>query len=173
MERTLIDVIYDDNRAAVDFLNQRNEISLASDVENKLTKLLLFSAASFFESEIQDAMRDLVARASNNHEPLMTLAKQAIERKYHTYFEWEGNNANRFFRMLGPAFFNQCRDSVAAQERLQNAIRAFLELGNIRNELAHLDFAAFSLEKTAEEVYALYKSAGEFVDFVRLRLREA
>jgi uncharacterized protein with ParB-like and HNH nuclease domain len=42
--------------------------------------------------------------------------------------------------------------------------RAFLELGNERNRLVHENYATFPMEKTLEEVYALYKKSCLFVD---------
>lgn len=174
MDRTVIDSIYDDNKAVVNFLNEREEISLASDMDNKLKKLLLLSAASYFESEIQDAMRQFVARTSNNNGAMIGfVVSQAIERKYHTYFSWEAANANKFFGMFGEQFSKHCKQEIESQESLRTAAKAFLELGRTRNELAHLNFASFPIDKTASEIYDLYQKAYPFLEFVKRRLQEA
>jgi hypothetical protein len=39
-----------------------------------------------------------------------------------------------------------------------------MELGAERNRLVHTDFGSFSLEKTSEEIYDLYKKALKFVE---------
>ena len=61
---------------------------------------------------------------------------------------------------------------VKASAALDEAIRAFLELGQMRNELVHENFATFALEKTSEEIYALYSKAVPFVEAFPLHLRE-
>ena len=48
----------------------------------------------------------------------------------------------------------------------QESIRAFLEIGNARNELAHGNYALYPLEKTIEEIYASYKTALHFVESI-------
>ena len=65
------------------------------------------------------------------------------------------------------------RRAEAAGQRdaeLKDALAAFLELGNLRNELVHGNFAAFPFNKTAEEVYALYQRADKFVAFVEAKI---
>jgi hypothetical protein len=56
--------------------------------------------------------------------------------------------------------------------QLREAIRAFIELGRTRNQLVHQNFAIFPLEKTAEEIYNLYKNALLFVEGFPSKLRE-
>lgn len=43
-------------------------------------------------------------------------------------------------------------------------VQAFLEIGRERNRIVHQDYGAISLEKTAEEIYALYQKAEQFVE---------
>ena len=45
-------------------------------------------------------------------------------------------------------------------------IKDFIEIGHMRNELAHKNFATFPLEKTTEEVYSLYKNAEKFIYYL-------
>ena len=47
------------------------------------------------------------------------------------------------------------------------AIRAFLEVGNVRNEVAH-NFESVTFEKTVDEIYARYKEALTFVEQIPL-----
>jgi hypothetical protein len=54
--------------------------------------------------------------------------------------------------------------SVKTDLKLDNAIKAFLELGNLRNQLVHQDYATVPLEKTSDEIYQLYLDALYFVD---------
>jgi HEPN superfamily RiboL-PSP-like protein len=89
---------------------------------------------------------------------------KAIARQYHSWFVWDGNNANHFFGLFGAEFRTSMVARVKDSPDLQSSIKAFLELGNERNRLVHQNYATFAMEKTLEEVYALYQSSRVFVD---------
>ncbi len=168
---TIIDKMYADHKALHDLLTGLRETSLASDADNKLKKVLLVSAASYFEHEITTAIIDFAAAASESHQSLLSLVRaKAVSRQYHTYFQWEGKNANSFFGLFGEEFLAKCKAHVKAQEALDDSIRAFLEIGSNRNQMMHENFGTFPMEKTAEEVYELYRRAHLFVDYIRKRL---
>lgn len=171
---TIIDKMYADHKALHDLLTSQRETSLASDADSKLKKVLLVSAASYFEHEITTALVDFVAATSENHPSLLALVKaKAVSRQYHTYFQWDGKNANSFFGLFGEEFLAESKANVKAQEGLEDSIRAFLEIGLNRNQMMHENFATFPMDKTAEEVYELYKQAHLFIDYIRRRLGEA
>ena len=96
---------------------------------------------------------------------------KAVARQFHTWFEWGALNANQFFGLFGTDFKTEMSKQVKASEGMQESIRAFLEVGNERNKLVHQDFATFSMEKTLEEIYSLYKKALTFVEALPLSLR--
>jgi hypothetical protein len=105
---------------------------------------------------------------TNKHVTLCSLIQnRVIERQYHTYFDWEGSNANKFFGMFGSEFREKCAADVKADPALKQSIVAFLNLGNTRNQTIHLNFASFTMDKTVEEAYALYKKALAFVDYLK------
>ena len=58
--------------------------------------------------------------------------KMAIERRYHQWFDWTANNANKFFATFGTTFRQFMAERVRADATLADSIRAFLELGNLR-----------------------------------------
>lgn len=169
--QTIIDALYEQNREAIALISKIEEISIASDIDNKLKKHLVMAAASFFEAEVRVAIEKLVESASGGNQAIIALVRQkALERQFHTYFEWGGQNANKFFAIFGEEFGKKCRAEVKASEELAGAISAFLELGEMRNKLAHLNFAQFPIEKTSDEIYDLYKRAHWFLEFVRQEL---
>jgi predicted DNA-binding antitoxin AbrB/MazE fold protein len=53
---------------------------------------------------------------------------------------------------------------VNSSPDLGKSVRAFLELGQQRNRLVHQNFASFALEKTSDEIFALYTEALPFID---------
>jgi hypothetical protein len=145
---TIIDALYNENRDAIAIISERNEISIASDLDNKLKKHLVMAAASYFEMEVRGAIEELASIASRNNSALVALVKQkALERQYHTYFDWKTRNANVFFAHFGEEFSKRCKSEIKQQEELSESVAAFLELGEMRNKLAHLNFALFPIDK--------------------------
>ena len=55
------------------------------------------------------------------------------------------------------------KQRIKGDDQLDDSVRAFLELGGERNRLVHEDFGTFTLEKTTEEIHALYSRAMRFV----------
>jgi hypothetical protein len=173
MARTVIDVMYEDFSGLLALLQKAGEVSLQSTVDSTFKKTLALSAASFFEDEIRRILLETVSDRSGNDELVRNFLKnKAIERQYHTYFQWRGNNANSFFGLFGEAFRDSASQDVRNDASLADAIKAFLELGNTRNELAHLNFANFALDMTAEEVYRKYQTAYRFVDYLECKLKK-
>ena len=173
MARTVIDVMYQDFSGLLALLQKAGEVSLQSTVDSTFKKTLALSAASFFEDEIRRILLETVSDRSGNDELVRNFLKnKAIERQYHSYFQWRGNNANSFFGLFGEAFRDSASQDVRNDASLADAIKAFLELGNTRNELAHLNFANFALDMTAEEVYQKYQTAYRFVDYLESKLKQ-
>jgi hypothetical protein len=98
------------------------------------------------------------------------IEQKAVARQYHTYFDWEGRNANRFFALFGTNFRDAARALVQKDDALDGSIRAFLELGNTRNRLVHLNYITFDVDKTPEDMMALFRSALGFVAFLKEQL---
>jgi hypothetical protein len=163
-ESTIIDALYEENKALTDYLSEAEEPSFQTQADEKFRKVLILSAASFFEVRVLKAIVD-AARAAAPQAPHMVefVKKKGLSRQYHTLFDWDRRNANRFFSFFGDEKKEQMKKLVAEDDDLSSSIAAFLELGSLRNELVHLDFANFSLEKTADEIYELYRKASRFV----------
>lgn len=168
-ENKTIDTLYSDYNSLLTFLKEKREISFLSEVSVLLSKVLIISIASFFEREIKDLLINFTEKQSNNSEPLIKFVKnKAIERRYHEYFNWDSSNANSFFGLFGENFKNYINREL--NDEIKDAIKAFLELGGLRNLLVHNDFANFPLDKTLDEVYELYKKAKKFIPFFNEKL---
>lgn len=173
MAHTIVDRLYHDFDELSKLLKASNEISLISSAEENFKKSLLLSAASYFEKKLSDCVIDFTCEVAGEQHIITSLIKnKAIKRQYHTWFKWEEKNANAFFGLFGPDFSQLAKDTVKTNSDLDNAIRAFLELGNDRNRLVHQDFGNFTLEKTTLEIYELYKSAMLFLEWIPTYLRE-
>ncbi len=102
--------------------------------------------------------------------PALVRAK-VVKRQYHTWFDWKANNANSFFGMFGEDFKDHMKELIFTSPGLEDDISAFMEIGRERNRLVHEDYASYTIEKTAEEIYGLYMLGLSFVSQIPGALR--
>jgi len=160
----LIESRYTEYKELVQFLLETQQISLSSLADNNLKKNLILCTASYFENEITDTLTKYFH--DNNKDTICIkefLINKGLKRQYHTLFDWEGKNANKFFSLFGQQFKLYMENIVKNDKDLDFSIKAFLELGNERNRLVHQNFAQFSIEKTLDEIYKLYQDSLIFV----------
>jgi len=134
-----------------------------AQVTDHFRKTLLLASASYFEDHICNSVAEFVSEHAKSVLIENFVRNKAIARQYHTWFSWDAKNANQFFGLFGTDFRTAMTEQVKAKPELRMAIEAFLELGNERNALVHQNYATSPMEKTLEEVYALYRSALLFV----------
>jgi RiboL-PSP-HEPN len=167
-----VDRIHREFTELVAFLAEQGEISMQSAADDAFRRVLIISAASYFEHELTNIVTAFVDEVASSDALVTALVRnKAVSRQYHTWFSWDEKNANRFFALFGDEFKTHMRDVIKGSRSLEQAIKAFLELGDGRNRLAHQNFAAFALEKTSEEIYRLYQDALPFIHSVRDELR--
>ena len=148
-----------------DHLTQSGAISLRSRADAAFSKTLLLSVASYFESRIIDDVVGVFDEETNGSEALVAFVlDKTASRGYSSWFAWDRPNANKFFSAFGPRFRAFMDDSIKQDPSLAASIRAFMELGSLRNELVHQNFAQYPLDKTVDEVFELYETAANFVD---------
>ena len=147
-------------------LMEKNEISFATEYKGQFAKILLLASASYFEKKITNVILDTL----DTKNCILTynfLSKKALSRQYHTLFDWEGNNANSFFGLFGQEFKKFMKKKVEGDLILHKAIKDFLELGKLRNQLAHNDYATFILNLTVEDINKKFISAQFFVSKIK------
>ena len=80
---TLVDTLFGEQKELIAFLQQQGQLSYSQRVEVSLSKTLVLSGASYFESRITNAISDYAARVSKSDEALTSLVRtKAIERQY-------------------------------------------------------------------------------------------
>ena len=164
---TVVDRLYSEHEKVVALLDDRREVSRRISTEATLRKVLVLSAASYFESCITRAVLDFVGKVSGESRCVMALVEaKAVKRQYYTYFQWEGTNANSFFALFGTEFKIRMRQKVQTDEGLDDGIKALLAIGLERNKMVHSDFGSYQLDKTTEEIMGLYHRATAFVEQV-------
>jgi len=141
------------------------EPSLAVESSTTLSKALLLAGASELEFDIQRIVTDYFNEVTHgNADATQFVVKKALTRQYHTLFEWSGSNVNSFFALFGADFKAYAVARVKADPELGEQIKAFLRLGQHRNELVHGNFVAFSLSLSIDEIVELYGEATLFRD---------
>lgn len=129
------------------------------------------SAASAFESDIKRLIEAFCDRVSEGSQELISLVRlKILDRQYHTLFSWDQKNADTFFRLFGDSFRDLAQEDVERDEQLKKGIESFLEVGRLRNELIHNDYATFLFHETTNEVINLYREGRVFTDYLEQKL---
>ena len=173
-----IDELWSDHRELVTYLQADNQLQLISRVEETFSKTLMIAAASYFEVQLTQAIVRLYIESTQGAEVLAQFVrKQAIGRRFAQLFQWgnetrSGRNANSFYSLFGADFGDYMKMKVQGDQNLDDSVKAFLEIGNLRNQMVHGNYADFQLNKTVDDVYGLYQVATKFVDEFPDAIRE-
>ena len=172
MTPTAVDKMYEEF-TRLDELLTGNDLSLGLSMKQHFSKTLLLAAASHFEARLTETVRDFseASLISRDH-PLVGFVEQATARDYYRWFDWKGRNARSFFGLFGAKFAARAKEIVDDNTELGESIQAFLVIGRERNRLVHGDFARFSMNDTADQIYRRYSIARTFVDWVPEILRQ-
>lgn len=179
---TPVEILNDEYKSIVVFLNENSQPSLSSDANKYFRKVFVLSSASYFEHLIQDLLVNFISRETNNNiKAVNFFKKKAIGMQYHTYFTWgeknnpdkPGKNANTFFALFGDDFKKSVEVEIRTSPSLEASVKAFLEIGHLRNILVHSNFAAYNLDnKTTDEIFELYKAGMPFIEYIKNKLQE-
>jgi len=176
-----IDSLVEEFRLITGFLRDGGQISLSIDVDRHFKKVIILSSASYFEYRIQNILIGFVAEKSgNNNELISFFKKRAIGMQYHSLFTWgekndpdkPGKNANTFLSLFGDEFKQKVGQEINNNDVLSEAMKAFLEIGHLRNILVHSNFAVYPMDDniTSDEIYGLHKKGRVFVEFIEGKL---
>lgn len=167
-----VSFFFDRQLQLIQHLTATKELSLVQDAEQMLQKNLPLAAASYFEQRVCEILRAFVHSKSGGCTELGSLIElTAIKRQYHTMFEWEANNVNKFLSLFGQEFKKKIAAEIAANAELTKASKDFLEIGNLRNCIVHQNYATYVMEKSAIEIFELFKNAVNFVEYLKQTLK--
>lgn len=148
------------------------EPSLKITVDDVFKKMLLICAGSYCEVRLIDILVNLYKNECNGRIMLSEFVKkQALNRRYHQLLDWDAQNANKLFRLLGKSFENHIRNVLESNPSYEKAEVAFVELGNLRNQAVHKNLATFSVDKSTDEIFDLYKKSQHFLDVFDAEMR--
>ena len=166
---TIIDTLIERHERICAFLDNAGEISLRLDVEDEFRKVLVLCIASFFESEITNAI-SLLAQRSQSECIISLIRSKVVARQYHTYFDWNSKNINKFLSLFGEYFRDTLNSEIKGNVELNEGMKDFIVLGQQRNVLVHENFASANLNWTTEEIVQKYRSAQTFVSYLAAKI---
>ncbi len=167
---TKIDDLIERHEEIRAFLADKNEVSLLDYTDSEFRKVFVLSIASYFEHRIVRAVSDLAASTNSKRVENLIRAK-AISRQYHTYFDWNSNNANKFLGLFGREFRNEVSTEINEDTALKEGCESFLWLGRTRNRLVHENLVNASVENTLQEIRESYARAASFVTYLSDRIQ--
>ena len=171
MANSKIEAFYSDHEGLAKYLEEKGEASFVNVHQDIFRRSFALAIASAFEREVSELLRQFArVRSNGNAEICALIDKKAINRQYHTLFNWDGNNANSFFAHFGQGFADKAKRRVQTDAELEQAVRAFLALGHARNLLVHNDFVTYSIGQTSGELLELYRQARPFISFLEREL---
>ena len=166
-QSTPVDRLYSDFTRILERIED-TDLSLRTSAEEIFQKSLYVAIGSYFEQRVTHHILEFVSGSSGANLLVSEFVRnKAIGRQYHTLFGWSDNNANAFFRLFGNEFRAYMVDHVRNNPDYAEAAKAFLEIGNVRNEVAH-EFGNVSLNKSSDDIYSRYKEALSFVEQIPL-----
>lgn len=164
----LIQKFIDEYKELKEYLIADTQITMSTTVDNHFRKVFLLSCASYYEKEIQDAIKLFIEKKSFDERVLIFATNKGIERQYHTYFDWKGvNNINSFLGLFGSDFKNKVSGEIKLDNELEQNMKAFLIIGYERNKMVHENFLSYNLEKTFDEISMLNNRAIMFIEYLK------
>jgi hypothetical protein len=168
MSAEFVEAFYRTHVELGQYLIDAREVSYATDFNTSFRRSLVLAIASFFEHEVTAVMREIPVQHAEGCDIIASLLeRQVIRRKYHTFFDWDDLKPMPFFALFGDAYKTMAQTRVKADAEVGAAMRAFLELGQIRNRLVHGNFVAFDIDKTPDELIGQFRIAQKFIAFMK------
>lgn len=168
---SVVDRLYKDFQATIEQINV-SEVSLRTSVEDVFQKSLAVAIGSYFERRITGVVLEFVEKSSGNNVLVSEFVRnKAMYRQYHTYFQWDRANANKFFSLFGKDFSDHMTEYIRNNPEYGGFMRSFMQIGDLRNKVAH-DYEYVTINQTTQELYDLYLNASKFVEELPLRFEE-
>ncbi len=171
---TVVDSLFLDFQKLLAVIDKQ-DVSLQTSLRETFSRSLYIASASYFEEEIERQLIGFIHNASSGSDLIKEFVRQkGFGRQYHSLFDWDKKNVNRFFGLFGSDFSHSMQEYVKNNIDYQESISSFLEIGVARNSIAHKDYFRFPIDtKTTEEVYATYRNALAFVTSISAQLMSA
>lgn len=147
----------------IDQACERN-LSLQTSFSRFSNKHILLSAASYLEHCFVQMLEEHTTDVLKGNGMFANFyIDRAIRKSFYKYFEFPKNNVKPFFKSFDKDTWKEKVDAIVPDKVFAEQKQGFCSLINYRNELVHNNYAAYSLELTADEIYSLYVRAQGFI----------
>jgi hypothetical protein len=163
---TAIDLLIERHDAVLNFLRESNETSMALDFEDSYKKLLVLTCSSLFESLLINSIYDFAKNSSDDARIAELVRNKALSRQYHTFFDWDKTNVNKFLGVFGEGYKQDVVENLNINESLMQGMRDFLQIGALRNRLVHGNLVEASPDLTVLEIKEKFYSAWVFLEYL-------
>lgn len=167
---TTVDEAYNHYKSLINTETVLNNLSLRNIIEEIFRKTLLLFAASLFEDQIKSSIIMASEQSLDDDKLINFIKRKAIERQYHTYFDWKVSNINYFASHFGVEFRNSLRIDIDNNEGMSIGEAAFMYIGSERNKMLHSNLITYSLDDSVDDVYSKYINASRFVEYVGAKI---
>ena len=162
-----LDSVYNDFDELITKLKKDNELSASTSIETTVSKLIIVSAASFFESDIKDAIFSIYTDTKSRN-----LVEKLLDRNFWNMFDSKFESMNRFLNNFGDEFRIEFQKSIQGNQTLEDSAIAFLRLLQLRGEIVHMNFLSHSIDVTYQESYEIYKQSLDYVEYLKKKIIE-
>ena len=170
MDIAILRTMINRNQEVHRYLLAGGEVTLAIETEIVFKRAFVVACGTWCERRLMTVVQEWAARHGDIR--LTEFIRiRALERRYHDMFAWDASNANRFFGCFGDSFKQACAERFSDDAHLRKAMHGFMDLGRLRNTVAH-EFATASVDRTLNELEGLLDDAEAFLASVALVLNE-
>jgi hypothetical protein len=163
-----VNSLYTYASSIISSLVRDNLIGDASFASMFFSKSLVLCCSSYFESVLTELIEYQVNIRKNECCPAYNFARsKGILKQYHSWFDWEAKNINKFLSLFGHDFKIAARNLIDRSERLRAAETSFMYIGALRNQLVHNNFASFSIDDSMDDVFRKFQEASELVEALK------
>ena len=144
-------------------LSREPSLDQMASYEEFASKTLLIAAAGQHEREIIKLLTDM---PKHHNSPIFLsefIAKQALNRKYHSLFDWNSKKINSFAGLFGI----QMKNTIIDLCKEKQCTKDFFFIGSERNRIVHKGLATESLDKTFLEIWEKYQSSCQFITLLK------
>jgi len=112
-------------------------------------------------------IKQFISNNSRDARVVTFSTNKAIERQYHTYFDWkQTTNINQFLGLFGSDFRETVSSEIKNNGELAGQVEAFLIIGAERNKMVHGNFLEYVLEKSFDDLVSLHEKALRFIEYL-------
>ncbi len=157
---------FDEINSLQNKLMSMNDLTTWTNFEPIFRKNLLLSCASYYESCVYNKIKQLFTNSNHSKVHLTEFTMNSLNRRYHTLFDWNGNNTNSFLKLFGDEKKNKIRIKIESDMKIKSGEKHFIEIGNRRNILVHNNFSIATVDLSINDIYNHHKEIIRFLDFL-------